>query len=84
MKFLRPISLLALILVCAVAASARQKQPGKAAGPVAAETGPQPLLVIESATHDFGELKSGTPLRFAFKIKNSGNADLLIESVSPG
>lgn len=84
MKFLRSISLLALILACAVAGSARQKQPNKATGPAAGENGPQPLLVIESVTHDFGELKSGTPLRYAFKIKNTGNADLLIESVSPG
>lgn len=84
MKFLRPISLLALIMACAIAGSALQKQPGKSAGPVAGENGAQPLLVIESATHDFGEIKAGTPLRHAFKIKNTGNADLLIESVSPG
>jgi hypothetical protein len=42
-----------------------------------------PLLVIESMTHDFGEVKSGTPLRYAFKIKNEGKADLLINNVAP-
>jgi len=29
-------------------------------------------------------VKAGTPLRFAFKIKNEGKADLLINGVSPG
>ncbi len=84
MKFLRSLLLLALILACAVAVTARQNQPGKSAGPATVEDGPQPLLVIESTIHDFAELRSGTPLRYAFKIKNSGNADLRIESVSPG
>jgi hypothetical protein len=72
------------MLASAIAAGAWQKQPGKPAGPTAGENGSQPLLVVESPTFDFGELKSGTPLRHAFKIKNTGNADLLIESVSPG
>jgi len=40
--------------------------------------------MIESFTHDFGEVKAGTPLRYAFKIRNMGKADLLINSVAPG
>jgi archaellum component FlaG (FlaF/FlaG flagellin family) len=83
MKFFRSISLIALVLACALASSAQQKQP-KSSDTQSTETGPQPQLVIESLTHDFGELKSGTPLRYAFKIKNTGKADLIIESVSPG
>jgi Protein of unknown function (DUF1573) len=43
-----------------------------------------PLLVIESLTHDFGEVKAGTPLRYAFIVKNQGKADLLINNVAPG
>ena len=43
-----------------------------------------PVMVIESFTHDFGEVKPGTPLRYAFKIKNEGKSDLLINSVNPG
>ena len=43
-----------------------------------------PKLVIASFTHDFGEVKAGTPLRYAFKVKNQGSANLLINSVSPG
>jgi hypothetical protein len=44
----------------------------------------EPKLVIESFTHDFGEVKSGTPLEYSFVIKNQGKADLLIKSVAPG
>jgi hypothetical protein len=44
----------------------------------------EPKLVIASFTHDFGEVKSGTPLEYAFVIKNTGKADLLIKSVAPG
>ena len=83
MKFLRSISILTLVLAFAVSVSAYQKEPKPAEGQ-STETGSQPRLVLESATHDFGELKSGTPLRYAFKIKNTGKADLVIESVSPG
>ena len=49
-----------------------------------APSGAAPVLVIESFTHDFGEVKPGDPLRYAFKIKNEGKADLLINSVTPG
>jgi hypothetical protein len=44
----------------------------------------EPKLVIESFTHDFGEVKSGAPLEYSFVIKNQGKADLLIKSVAPG
>jgi hypothetical protein len=43
-----------------------------------------PRLVIDADTHDFGQVKSGTPLSYSFKIRNKGNADLLIKSVTPG
>lgn len=82
MRILRSISVLTLVLACAFVGSAYQKQP-KPAENQSTEAGPQPQLVIESLTHDFGELKSGTPLRYAFKVKNTGKADLVIESVSP-
>lgn len=41
------------------------------------------MMVIDSFTHDFGEVKPGTPLRHIFKVKNEGKADLLINNVSP-
>ena len=82
MKFLRTIAALTLVLACALVGSAYQKKTSPAEIQ-STESSPQPQLVIESATHDFGELKAGTALRYAFKIKNTGKADLLIESVSP-
>jgi hypothetical protein len=83
MKFVRQVPLIALLLVLAVTSRAQNKHAGQPEAQPADDT-PRPQLVIESATHDFGELKSGTPLRYAFKIKNTGKADLVIESVSPG
>ena len=44
----------------------------------------EPKLVLASFTHDFGEVKSGTPLNYSFIIKNQGEADLIIKSVAPG
>jgi hypothetical protein len=70
MKLRQIIFLLSLLLAFAVAAMA--------------QSSPAPKLVIESFTHDFGEVKAGTPLEFVFIVKNQGKADLLIKSVAPG
>jgi hypothetical protein len=76
MKFMRIFSALALAMTLAGPAAARQnQQPKPDAG--------SPKMVIESFTHDFGEVKSGTPLRYTFKIKNEGKADLSIMNVAP-
>ena len=85
MKLYKTILALALLTVLAVVAAAGQKpqQPNPPSG-ADASVGPAPMLVIESLTHDFGEVKAGTPLRYAFKVKNEGKADLLINNVSPG
>ena len=42
-----------------------------------------PRLAIASLEHSFGNVKPGTPLSFSFKIKNEGQTDLEIKSVSP-
>ena len=76
MKFARIFSALALAIMLASTATAQQT-----GQPKPAEGGPK--LVIESFTHDFGEVKAGTPLHYAFKIKNEGKSDLLIENVAP-
>jgi hypothetical protein len=83
MNLLKRVPLLVLVLVLCITSWAQKKQPNQTADQPM-DSGPLPNLVIESATHDFGELKSGTPLRYAFKIKNTGKVDLVIESVSPG
>jgi hypothetical protein len=76
MKFMKPIAVLMLTLLFAAAAIAQEHPPKPNGG--------APKLVIDSPTHDFGEIKAGTPLRYAFKIKNEGSADLLIQNVQPG
>jgi hypothetical protein len=85
MKLCRSIFVLALVaLSTLLTATAHQKQAPVQPNAGSAPSGPAPLLVIESMTHDFGEVKSGSPLRYAFKIRNEGKADLLINSVTPG
>ena len=56
------------------------------AGAVAQEksSNGSPKLVIPSFTHDFGEVKPGTALKYSFAFKNQGKTDLLIQSVTPG
>jgi len=83
MKVRKLISAIALaaLLVTPIAAHQTQSQPQQNGGSTSSAA---PLLVIDSFTHDFGEVKAGTPLRHAFKIKNQGKADLLINNVSPG
>ena len=79
MKIVKTIGALALVALLVQIAGAQEKPNGRST-----PSGATPIMVIESFTHDFGEVKAGTPLRFAFKVKNEGKADLLINSVSPG
>jgi hypothetical protein len=82
MKLSKPILAVLFVTLVVLTAAAQDKhnQPNGGNAPA----GAAPLLVIESFTHDFGEVKPGTALRYAFKIKNQGKADLLINNVSPG
>jgi hypothetical protein len=82
MKFFQAFRVLALVALLTIAAVAQDKPVQPSGTP--APSGAAPKLVIESYTHDFGEVKSGEPLRYAFKIKNEGNADLVINNVAPG
>jgi hypothetical protein len=66
---------LALVLAFALTGVAQTKEPSPT---------DVPKLVIESFTHDFGEVKAGTPLNYSFIIKNQGKANLEIKSVAPG
>ena len=83
MKLCRMISALALVTLLVITVAAQEKhstiQPNTGTSAAGA-----PLLVIESLTHDFGEVKAGTPLRYAFIVKNQGKAELLINNVAPG
>src|SRR5262245_51495214 len=60
MKRIRIIFALIFVLALTLAAAAQGNQtvpPG------------EPKLVIESFTHDFGEVKAGTPLSYSFIVK---------------
>ena len=76
MRIIKPIAALLLTLLFAAAAIAQENPPKPNSG--------TPKLVMESPTHDFGEVKAGSPLRYVFKVKNEGTADLLIQNVQPG
>jgi hypothetical protein len=73
MKSILRFSALALALLMAFTALAQEKS-----------AGPPPKLIVESFSHDFGEIKAGTPLKFSFKVRNEGKGDLLIQNVAPG
>ncbi|HEY6331062.1 MAG TPA: DUF1573 domain-containing protein [Blastocatellia bacterium] len=51
--------------------------------PSAPASGLAPKLWIEAMIHDFGNVDAGTPLRYSFKVRNDGTADLRIMSVAP-
>lgn len=42
-----------------------------------------PKLSVEKPEHDFGKVEEGKEATYTFKIKNEGNAELLIKNVSP-
>ena len=72
--------ILVLTLVVSALAQGNQTEPGGQS----VEAEKQPLLVVDERIHDFGNVTPGKALRWVFKIRNVGNADLLIHSVAPG
>lgn len=40
------------------------------------------IIQFEKTEHDFGKIMQGEKIRYAFKFKNTGKADLLISSVN--
>ena len=55
------------------------KNPKSAEG---TEVSSMPKMAFEETTHDFGKIIRGEKLRYKFKFKNVGNADLVISRVS--
>jgi len=79
-KYLVSLAVLVLLTASALGQNKPSNQPGGTNG----GANGAPAMVIDSYTHDFGEVKAGTPLRYAFKVKNEGKADLVISNVAPG
>jgi len=46
------------------------------------ENKPMPKMVFQETVHDFGKIIKGEKLKYRFKFKNTGNADLVITKVS--
>jgi hypothetical protein len=74
---------LVLVLLLSLTAAAQEKQAPAGTNSASDASAAAPRMVIGSTTHDFGEVKAGTPLRYSFKIRNDGKADLLIKDVAP-
>ncbi|MEW6209774.1 MAG: DUF1573 domain-containing protein [Acidobacteriota bacterium] len=70
MNSIRKALALAMIIFAATIAPAQQKRPA-------------PKVAVESFSHDFGQVEAGASLKFTFKVKNVGTADLLIQNVAP-
>ncbi len=45
---------------------------------------PQPTVVIDNKIFDAGKVLKGETVKHVFTVKNTGNANLLIEDVKPG
>jgi hypothetical protein len=83
MKLIKTLLVLALTAAFSVSAAAFQNQSSPQQNGADTSSGALPILVIDSFTHDFGEVKPGTTLQYAFKVKNQGKVDLLIRDVAP-
>lgn len=81
MKLSKTLPALLVALALAVASFAQVKSSPNQSGEANTDT---PKMVIDSFTHDFGEVVGGEPLRHVFKVKNVGKGVLKIESVVPG
>ncbi len=66
---------LTLLLLLALAGAAFAQENGPAAG--------APKLKLDIDSHDFGRVAEGTQVRHVFKVRNVGNAELIIKNVSP-
>ena len=55
------------------------------ATPVAEEKpdGPLPVMTFEKADHDFGTIAEGPKVTYTYKVKNTGQAPLIIQSAQP-
>ena len=56
-----------------------------AATPIAEEKpeGPLPLAIYETTDHDFGTVNEGQKVTHIYKVKNTGEAPLIIQSAQP-
>ena len=51
--------------------------------PDAKPEGPLPVINFETVDHDFGTITEGQKVTYTYKVKNTGEAPLLIQSAQP-
>ena len=83
MKPIRTLLVVVLVAAFSISAAAFQNPTSPQQNGGSTDSSAVPILEMDSFTHDFGEVKPGTTLRYAFKVKNQGKADLVINNVAP-
>ena len=43
----------------------------------------QSSIVVETESHDFGEVRQGAQLEYSFRFSNTGTEDLVVEKLIP-
>jgi hypothetical protein len=79
----RPALLPACLLAIAGLGIAQQPAPALATAEPAKAPAESPTLTMETTTVDGGRIAKGAPAEFVFKVKNTGQADLMIAEVRP-
>jgi len=57
--------------------------PETAASPDVKPEGPLPIATFEAVDHDFGTITEGSKVSYTYKIKNTGEAPLIIQTAQP-
>jgi hypothetical protein len=74
----------ALVLALMVPLPGRTQDADKPAAKPAAPGGPQPRIEIPTMSFAFGDMYHQDQYVHTFVVRNRGNADLVIEDVTPG
>ena len=76
---MKKVGIALLLIICGLSFTVAAQERKVSDQPAAA-----PKMVIDGTAHDFGKVKAGAALTHTFKVKNTGKADLNIQSVTPG
>lgn len=66
-----------------VASSAVTPTATPVATPETKPEGPLPVIAFETTDHDFGTINEGQKVTYTYKVKNTGEAPLIIQSAQP-
>ncbi|MEJ2720850.1 MAG: hypothetical protein P8181_06870 [bacterium] len=86
---LASVALLFLVSIAAAQDQAQKEKPQSNQTPAQTQSqteaeGPAPSIVIDEMRHDMGNVFEADNYKYAFKVKNVGEADLEIKNVKPG